>query len=1363
MVFGGKLSNGGIFSFVIYYFAVLVVFALNCFADSRPRIVPRTFDKNECPRSQSSFLSQILFAWFEPLVWKGYRKSLENEDLWNLDHSISTSIVVPKFEKRWKKSLAEVEKNADVSIKVERKHGRYSYDGLQYEIKNKYASIVPALCQTFGVAFLKGTLLKIFLDVFVFINPLILSLLIDFAGSEEPMWKGYFYATSLFVAGVIQTLLSAQYQDVMYTIGIQIRTCLISIIYKKALRISSDARRNFTAGEIVNLISVDANRFVDLLSYSYVLISTPLQIVLSIYFLWRILGPSVVASFVVMIISILVNSYIGSEMKLLQFEQMKKKDDRIKLMNQILSGIKVLKLYAWEPSFEKQVLSIRNEEVEKLKKQAYLTGITTFTWATASFLVYVVTFAVYVLSDEKNVLDARTVFVSLSLFNVLKLPFYSISPMVSNLVQSRVSIKRINKFLNSEDLNNWNSVTHDDRSEALVIEHGTFSWVGNEPLPTLRDINVKINQGALVAVVGPVGSGKSSLLSAFLGEMYKLSGVVNTIGTVAYVPQEAWILNTTVKDNITFGEAVKGRYYDRVLEACALKPDLETFPGGDLTEIGVKGINLSGGQKQRLSLARAVYYGADVYLLDDPLSAVDSQVGKHVFERVIGPNGLLKNKTRVMVTHSVTHLSKVDFIVVIKDGTISECGTFQELLDSKGDFSEFLITYLEENLESDVEELGELKDILVEKKVTYDKYVRQKSIDCGADIAAFEMRRKSVWSVNFNAAESFKKRSSVHVREIATIGRKLIEVEHAEIGNLSWDVYKYYLRATGYLMTLGILLSNFFLQVLSFASSMWLTEWTDDTTITNSDGDQNTAKTYYYLLVYVSLGLSKTVMELLSAVTARVGGCIGSKVLHNLLLHNLFRLPLSFMDVTPSGRILSRFSSDIDVMDYSVPEMLTDSCFCIGDVICNLFIVSCCMPIFVTVILPMTLLYCLAQIYYVATSRQLKRLESISRSPLCSHFVESVVGAQSIRAYGLSEKFIKLSEEKVDDNHKSYYLNLVSNRWVSVRSETISNLVIFFAALFSVIERDSISPGIVGLSVGYTLQITWTLSWSIFKISSVETNIVSVERIKEYSEKPQEAAWKIPNESIPKSWPSKGEIAFLDFKVRYREGLELVLKGITFSVRDGQKVGIVGRTGAGKSSLTLSLFRILESAGGKILIDGIDIATLGLHTLRSRLTVIPQDPVLFAGSLRMNLDPFGDHSDDEIWHALELAHLKSYISTLNGALRYEIAEGGENFSVGQRQLICLARALLRKTKILILDEATAAVDLETDDLIQNTIRNEFVDCTVLTIAHRLNTIMDYDKIIVLDKGCLVEYNSPQALLENKASIFHAMAVDAGLV
>ncbi|KYB25509.1 putative multidrug resistance-associated protein lethal(2)03659-like Protein [Tribolium castaneum] len=430
----------------------------------------------------------------------------------------------------------------------------------------------------------------------------------------------------------------------------------------------------------------------------------------------------------------------------------------------------------------------------------------------------------------------------------------------------------------------------------------------------------------------------------------------------------------------------------------------------------------------------------------------------------------------------------------------------------------------------------------------------------------------------------------------------------------------------------------------------------------------------------------------------------------------------------------------------------------------TLVVISVSTPIFIAVIVPIGILYYFIQRFYVATSRQLKRLESVSRSPIYSHFGETITGVQAIRAFREQDRFIKESEHRVDVNQVCYYPSIISNRWLAVRLEMIGNLIIFFAALFSVLGRDeSQNAGLVGLSVTYSLQITQTLNWLVRMTSDVETNIVAVERIKEYGEAPQEAPWEIPNKAPSPQWPENGTVQFNKYAVRYRPGLDLVLKGVNFSINGGEKVGIVGRTGAGKSSLTLALFRIIEAAEGEILIDGVNIADLGLHTLRSRLTIIPQDAVLFSGTLRMNLDPFDKHSDEEVWKALEHAHLKSFVKGLTAGLHHEVTEGGENLSVGQRQLICLSRALLRKTKVLILDEATAAVDLETDDLIQKTIRSEFKNCTVLTIAHRLNTIMDSDRVVVLDNGRIVEFDSPSNLLKQQQSIFYSMCKDAGLV
>ncbi|XKL66874.1 hypothetical protein PGB90_010294 [Kerria lacca] len=1490
--------------------------------DSRPRIITYPIPKNVCPENESSFLSKLLFTWFDKFAWKGYKKPLETSDLWNLDYNNTSATVGGKFEKFWISTLEKSKKIPDVRFRVingeiprsDREEMNVEYKALK---SNEIASILSPLRIIFGGSFLFGAFLKIIQDSLTFVSPQVLSLLIDFVNGNEPVWRGYLYVFLLFIVAVLQTLLLSQYFHRMSIIGLQIRTALVSIIYKKALRISNGAKRNFTTGEIINLMSVDAQRFIELMAYINMLWSAPFQIVLALYFLWQILGKSnlTLAGLAVMIILIPVNGYVASKIKNLQIKQMKSKDNRVKLMSEILSGIKVLKLYAWEPSFEKQILHIRNKEIKILKNQAYLNACTSFIWSCAPFLVSLVTFAVYVLSSDENILDEKTAFVSLSLFNILRFPLSMLPMLISNLVQTSVSVKRINKFLNSEELNP-KAVYHENKQEPLIIENGTFSWEGYDSSPILNNINVKINSGNLVAVVGPVGSGKSSLISAFLGEMYKHSGFVNTKGTVAYVPQQAWIQNATFKDNITFGGKINDSIYSQVLDACALNADLEILPGHDQTEIGEKGINLSGGQKQRISLARAVCFDSDIYFLDDPLSAVDSHVGKHIFNHVIGPNGLLKRKTRILVTHSVTYLSQVDFIVVLKNGCISESGTFKELLERKGDFADFLLTYLKENVdEPDEEDLDKLKEILGEKKIV-ENIVRQRSKSSESEsVHSFDRQRSN------SEVDNIQKKKQIP-NDI--IGKKLIETERVETGNVKWNVFVYYLASVGAFLTGATIIMNFAFQGFSIGANMWLSLWSSESNAIHNNATGK-SETTFYLGIYGLLGLCQVVSVLLSSLfqasgmiaatkylhwymlthtlraplsffdttpTGRIvnrfgkdidtldnvlphiirswlaclfgsflikflfmgtlkasselhkmlvkkvfhwplslfditplgrivnrfgydinildnnlvmnfrqilqsvatvcvsisfltfafgiGVCIAdilirlgcwksAKYLHNTMLHNIVRTSSSFTDVTPVGRILSRFSKDIDILDNILPSHFSDLIYCFGEVVSTLFVISYSTPIFMTVIIPVGGLYYFVQRFYVSTSRQLKRLESVSRSPIYSHFGETVAGVQSIRAYGLQQKFIEESENKVDFNQKSYYPIIVSNRWLSVRLETVGNVIILFAALFAVLGRGSLTAGLVGLSVSYALQITQSLNWLVRMTSEVETNIVAVERIKEYGETPQEAPWEIQNESVPADWPEKGDISFIDFKIRYREGLELVLKGINFSVNGGEKVILkrfiqsLGRTGAGKSSLTLGLFRIMESASGKIVLDGIDISTLGLHTLRSRITIIPQDPVLFSGTLRINLDPVGSYSDEQVWHALELAHLKSYVSSLNFGLQYEVEEGGQNFSIGQRQLICLARALLRKTKVLVLDEATAAIDLETDDLIQSTIRSEFRNSTVLTIAHRLNTIMDYDRIVVLEKGIIVEYNSPQELIRNKHSVFYGMASDAGLV
>nr|XP_027217422.1 multidrug resistance-associated protein 1-like [Penaeus vannamei] len=1361
-------------TYMVYFPLTVVMLVLNCFGDATPEYVD--FDRGEkpCPEVGASFFNRILFAWMDSLIWKGYRRPLEMKDLWSLTYENASRTIVKRWNKNWRKSIAKKEE------KAERQAWASTNNSTEVELKGvgkakkEYVSILPTMIRTFGPTFLFGASLKLFHDCLQFVSPQILSALITFTESEdEPVWKGYMYAVLMIVCAQIQSLVLGQYFMKMFLAGLRIRTGVISAVYRKALRISSSARKESTVGEIVNLMSVDAQRFMDLTSYINMLWSAPLQIALALYFLWDLLGPSVLAGLAVMIVLIPVNGFIANKTKQFQISQMKNKDQRVKLMNEILNGIKVLKLYAWEPSFEEQVLGVRNLEIKVLKKSAYLNAGTSFIWTCTPFLVTFVMFTTYVMTDPTHILTADKIFTSLTLLNILRMPMAMLPFLIVASVQANVSLTRLNKFLNADELDP-DAVTKDKNiKKPITIENGTFAWGHDDEdgKPVLHNLDIEIEEGSLVAVVGSVGAGKSSLCSAILGEMEKQSGRVNVNGNIAYVAQQAWIQNATLEDNILFNNKKNEDRYFSCIRACALQSDLDMLPGGDQTEIGEKGINLSGGQKQRVSLARAVYSDADIYLLDDPLSAVDSHVGKHIFENVIGPEGILKGKTRILVTHGLTYLPKVEKIVVLKNGTITEQGSYKELIEKKGEFQEFLLQYLAEENE-DEEDLEELEDIKMQLESTLGKERLQRQISRTKRESESESighdgigeHRGSIRHRSKKISESEKTKPAIAPPQQveAKAGQKLIEKEKAETGKVQLSVYGYYIRAIGIMSTCMTVVFYILSQACTVGSNVWLTAWSSESALQNETG-QDPAVRDKYLGVYGALGIGQAIFICLGSVLIAGATVAASKLMHKRLLDNVMHSPMMFFDMTPIGRIVNRFSKDLDTIDVLLPSNLRAWVSCLIAVIATFVAIIYATPVFVVVMLPTMIIYYFVQVLYVSTSRQLKRIESVSRSPIYSHFQETIQGASTIRAFGRSHQFMLESEKKVDTNQVSSFPSVMANRWLAIRLEFIGNILTFFAALFAVLGRDTISGGLVGLSVSYALSVTQTLNWLVRMTSDVETNIVAVERIKEYTETTQEAEWEIPEKKPPEYWPEHGVVEFNKYSTRYREGLDLVVKDIDCKISGGEKIGIVGRTGAGKSSLTLALFRIIEAASGNITIDKIDISKIGLHDVRRRLTIIPQDPVLFSGTLRMNLDPFNLYDDEKVWSALEHSHLKDFVSGLNAGLQHEVSEGGENLSVGQRQLVCLARALLRKTRVLVLDEATAAVDLETDDLIQQTIRREFADCTVITIAHRLNTIMDSSRVLVLDKGEIREFESPENLLKDKKSIFYSMAKDAGLV
>ncbi|XP_057593148.1 ATP-binding cassette sub-family C member 2 [Hippopotamus amphibius kiboko] len=1368
--------------FFICYAIQILVLILSAFSEKN--------DSSKNPSTTASFLSSITYTWYDSTVLKGFRKPLTLEDVWDVDEATKTKKLVSRFEKfmagelqkarrafqkrQQKKSqgkpgarLHDLDKNQsqsqDVLVLEETKKKKKKSETTKDFPKSW---LVKALFKTFYVILLKSFLLKLVYDIFTFLNPQLLKLLISFANDRGTyLWTGYICSILFFAVALIQSLCLQHYFQLCFILGMKVRSTIMASVYKKALTVSNRARRQYTVGETVNLMSVDAQKLMDVTSYIHLLWSNVLQIALCIYFLWAELGPSVLAGVGVMVLLIPINGVIANKNRGIQVKNMKNKDNRLKIMNEILSGIKILKYFAWEPSFQKQVHNLRKKELKNLLRFGQLQSMMIFLLYLTPVLVSVITFSVYVLVDSNNILDAEKAFTSITLFNILRFPMSMLPMLISSMLQASVSTERLEKYLGGDDLD-ISAIRRDcNFDKAVQFSEASFTW-DHDLEVTIRDVNLDIMPGQLVAVVGTVGSGKSSLMSAMLGEMENVHGHITVKGTVAYVPQQSWIQNGTIKDNILFGSELDEKKYQKILEACALLPDLEVLPGGDLSEIGEKGINLSGGQKQRISLARATYQNSDIYILDDPLSAVDAHVGKHIFNKVVGPNGLLKGKTRLLVTHSVHFLPQVDEIVVVGNGTILEKGSYSTLLAKKGLFAK--------NLKTFVKQTGPEDEATVNEDGEEDDYELIPSVEeIPEDVASLSMKRENSLHRTFSRSSRSSSRrlkslkDSLKTRNMNILkeeeepvkGQKLIKKEFVQTGKVKFSIYLKYLQAIGWCSILFIIFGFVLYSVAFIGSNFWLSAWTSDSKIFNST-NYPASQRDLRVGVYGALGLAQGVFVLIANLCSVYGSNHASNILHKQLLSNILHAPMRFFDTTPTGRIVNRFSGDISTVDDTLPMSVRSWVLCFLGIISTLVMICLATPLFIVVIIPLGVIYVSVQIFYVATSRQLKRLDSVTRSPIYSHFSETVSGLPVIRAFEHQERFLKHNETAIDTNQKCVFSWIISNRWLAVRLELIGNLIVFFSSLMMVIYRDTLSGDTVGFVLSNALNITQTLNWLVRMTSEVETNIVAVERVNEYINVENEAPW-VTDKRPPEGWPSKGAIQFSNYQVRYRPELDLVLKGITCDIKGAEKIGVVGRTGAGKSSLTNSLFRILEAAGGHITIDGVDIASIGLHDLREKLTIIPQDPILFSGSLRMNLDPFNNYSDEEIWKALELAHLRSFVAGLQAGLSYEVTEGGDNLSIGQRQLLCLARALLRKSKILIMDEATAAVDLETDNLIQMTIQTEFSHCTTITIAHRLHTIMDSDKVMVLDNGKIVEYGSPEELLKNTGP-FYLMAQEAGI-
>ncbi|KAF5310093.1 hypothetical protein D9619_010353 [Psilocybe cf. subviscida] len=1221
-------------------------------------------------------------------------------------------------------------------------------------------------------------------------------------GLSKPKGIGYGVglAIALFVMQEAASLMTNHYMQTSMATGLSVRTGIIGSVARKSLRLSGRGRVDHSTGQITTMISTDATRLDRFSVFSHNLWVSPIQLAIGIGLLLGNLGYSALVGLGVLILGFPIQVILVRVM----FTQRKKgvalTDKRVRLTTEVLQGIRLIKFYAWEEFYSYQVGQLRGREIKTIRKSAVarsmLIAVVTFIPILASIL----SFITYALSGHE--LNVGIIFSSLQLFNIIRAPLIFFPFVFAALTDALVALGRIGKFLTSEDLAEpypinsespvavraqgdfvWETVAKpaevgggkfsgrggpppggkgsgpgkaskkgaldkdknaggkesqkkwwkksEGKDKATVLPSSSADVTEKEPEKAsekaedkpfeLRDLDITVPHGAFIGIVGRVGSGKSSVLQALIGEMRRTKGEVTFGGKVAYAPQTPWIRNATLRENILFGQPDKEEKFREVVRACSLEHDLEVLPNGELTEIGEKGINLSGGQKARVSLARAAYSDSDIVLLDDPLSAVDAYVGKSILDNCL-LSGPLANKTRILVTHALHVIDKTDYIYVMDNGIIVEQGTYESLMRESEIFSRLMDEY--GNLEVDTPDEGG------KSKKRKDKEASDDGIEDNGP----------------------KKGNTA-----------LMSTEERETGAVTWSVYKQYLRFAGGVVWAPIILLLLTLaQAAQVGNNLFLGFWTEKSIHGFRQGD--------YMAVYAALGVAQAVFQFFLSFSFAIASLVASLNLFKTALSTVLRSPTSFFDTTPLGRILSRLSKDQDTLDTELSMTLMQACHFLStfsSVIGTIGLVFYTFPYLGIIFLPMTFLYLFVASYYRRSSVETKRLDSLMRSILYGSFSETLTGLATIRAYRNQERSIKDAEHGLDMENRAYYMTIAIQRWLAVRLDLFGNILIFGIGLFAAGFRHSVSPAKIGVVLSYTLSITQIFSEMVSQFAQNEQNMNAVERVLHYTELEPEGASKTPNDP-PAEWPPKGGISFKNVELAYRPGLPLVLKDISFDVHPGEKIGIVGRTGAGKSSLLQALFRTVELQGGHVTIDDIDISKIGLDVLRGRLALVPQDGTLFLGTLRENIDPLGLRTDAELISALQ----RAWLLPKNGAvdsvaenkfsLDSVVGDEGANFSAGEKQLLALCRALVKNSKIIVLDEATSNVDVETDAKLQRTIQVEFAQSTLLCIAHRLNTIAYYDRVIVMDEGKIAEFDTVLNLFDTNDSIFRSLCDEANL-
>ncbi|KAI5959094.1 uncharacterized protein KGF55_005585 [Candida pseudojiufengensis] len=1243
-----------------------------------------------------NFWSEITFLWLDSTINHIYEtNSIEVNQTPPLYIDLKCNSTYSELVKRWNEAKAKDPENV---------------------------SLLKIYIQTYFWDFIKMLGLDLLTVLFNLGQAFLLQQFIIYFGNEkkQPAIVGFSIATGIFICATCRFTSLYRFAEIHFRIRTRVYSSLGTFVYQKAIVLSSEARKYKNTGEIINNLAVDVGKLAMLAMYVFVF-NFPIRLTISLLALYKLLGISAFLGFITAVIMVPLSSKVSTSISKLVKQNMKIRDERTKLTSEILQSIKSIKLYAWEQPMLKRLFKIRNEkELVMAKKIGKFNAFSMFLWNTIPFAITITCLITFV-KISKNALIPSIIFPALSLFDMLTDPILQLPDALVAMIEAKISFRRLTDFFLMKDNNSKVIHGNNKSEEAVIIKDATLNWDKNTI--ALKDINLIAKRNQLTCIVGKVGSGKTALIKSILGDVTLSSGSIEVNGSIAYCAQQPWIQNASIKDNILFGRKYDQSLYKKVISSCQLKPDLSILSDGDQTIVGEKGISLSGGQKARISLARAVYSNADIYLLDDILSAVDAHVGKKIIKEVLSFKGMLGDKTIILATNAINVLRNSNEIVLLQNGKIEERGSFEEVMSNNGDLSKLIKEHSHDYDDEDEEEEEE---------------------------------------------EEEEKELEEEVRNVETLKTAHIK-EKAAKGKVKLSVYLEYFKACNFPMIFVYVFIYALNVTFNIGANYVLKYWSE----LNLEKGYNTDITFFISL-YAIAGIVAAACMLIAALIMW-SYCVlrGSKYFHDKMAQSVLRAPMQFFETTPIGRILNRFSDDINVIDqqliWSILAVVDYGLLAIG----VLSVVVFNLPIMIIVIIILFFVFNRVRAFYIPSARELKRLVSVCRSPLFSHLSESINGVDTIMAFNQDDRFRKVNNFNTDKFIRAQYTLLCCNRWLSIRLQSISAIIVYASSLFilsTLGTKHQISAGLVGFIMVNAMSISNALSMIMRGWADIETKSISVERVIEYCNLKPEAPEKT-DVTPPQNWPQQGVIEFNNYSTKYRENLDNVLKNITFNIKSGEKIGVVGRTGAGKSSLTLALFRIIEPTQGSIIIDSIKSDTIGLFDLRNNLNIIPQDSNCVEGTVRENLDPLGEHTDDELWKVLELAQLKDFISQLSTksndeeqlGLNAMIYEGGSNLSNGQKQLLSLSRALLKDTKVLALDEASSSVDNQTDQLIQETIRNHFNDKTIITIAHRLNTIMDSDKILVLDQGELKEFDSPKNLLKDENSMFYSLCVEGGVI